>query len=316
VKGTQQYEQEEKEIHGMSTTPDPQKKEQPDTSLVQNLQNDEELIHIGLQDRLNTISMGGPLPEQPDPTLFRHVLDIGCGTGGWAIEVARMYPAMSLVGIDIDRRKINYAREYVKDHHLADQVEFKIMDALLMLEFPNNYFDLVNLRFSSNFLRTWDWPKMLNEILKVTRTGGIVQITEKDIVHKSNSQVLMESNNMKLCAFYRAGYLFAQETTGLTGHLARLLELHGFQNVQTRPHTLEFRAGTPEGQVFCENSAYAMRTIVPFFQKWGCAGDDIDALREKALEDMQQSDFYIAWNLLSAWGTKPSSRVRRPQQLH
>lgn len=34
-----------------------------------------------------TKAMGGALPEQADPTLFRRVLDIGCGTGGWLIEV-------------------------------------------------------------------------------------------------------------------------------------------------------------------------------------------------------------------------------------
>jgi tRNA G46 methylase TrmB len=60
-----------------------------------------ELARLKIQDRMITTSMGGVLPEQENPTLFHRVLDIGCGTGGWLIEAAKVYPSMlRLVGID------------------------------------------------------------------------------------------------------------------------------------------------------------------------------------------------------------------------
>src|SRR6516162_8002618 len=89
---------------------DPQKKEQPSTYFVQDRQNEEELLRLTIQDQMITSLMGGVLLEQPDPTLFHHVLDVGCGIGRWAIEAALAYPTMSVFGIDISARMIDYAR--------------------------------------------------------------------------------------------------------------------------------------------------------------------------------------------------------------
>lgn len=30
---------------------------------------------------------------------------------------------------------------------------------------------------------------------------------------------------------------------------------------------------------------------------------DYDAIYQQALKEMQQSDFYVTWNFLTAWGT-------------
>ncbi len=40
----------------------------------------------------------------------------------------------------------------------------------------------------------------------------------------------------------------------------------------------------------------------PFLQKWGCLSQDYDAICRQALEEMQQSDFHVIWNLLTVWG--------------
>jgi len=73
-------------------------KEQPSTYFVQDRQIKEELLRLTSQDQILNAAMGGILPEQLDPTIFHRVLDVGCGTGGWAIASAQRYPTMSLVG--------------------------------------------------------------------------------------------------------------------------------------------------------------------------------------------------------------------------
>jgi ubiquinone/menaquinone biosynthesis C-methylase UbiE len=86
------------------------RREHPSTYFVQDRSNKEDLVRLLMQDHLMTASMGGVLPEQPDPTSFRRVLDVGCGTGGWLIEAAATFPTMRrLVGVDTGGKLLDAA---------------------------------------------------------------------------------------------------------------------------------------------------------------------------------------------------------------
>ncbi|MBV9229850.1 MAG: class I SAM-dependent methyltransferase, partial [Chloroflexi bacterium] len=98
-----------------------------------------------IQDQMLTAGMGGVLPEQEDLSKIRRVLDVGCGTGCWLIEMAKAYPNLSLlIGVDVSKRMIEYAHAQAEAEGVSDRVSFHVMDALLVLEFPDQYFDLVN----------------------------------------------------------------------------------------------------------------------------------------------------------------------------
>jgi ubiquinone/menaquinone biosynthesis C-methylase UbiE len=289
----------------VSTSSEPPKEEHPSTYFVQDRQNEQELARLTVQDRMITSLMGGVLPEQDDPSRLRRVLDVGCGSGSWVIETAQAYPEMMLFGIDISQRMVHHAREQATIYHVAERVEFHVMDALRMLEFPHTYFDLVNLRFGVSFMRTWDWPKMLDEMLRVTRPGGVIRLTDNEIVHQSNSLAVTHFFEMIRCAMFRAGHLFEEENTGLTGHLADLLNQHGCQQIQTKAYALEFQGGTPDGEAYYKDAAHAGRTLRPFVEKWGCMSSDYDAIYQQALNDIQQSQFHNIWHFLTAWGIRP-----------
>lgn len=64
-------------------------REQPGTYFVQDRSDKKELIRLHIQDQLVTASTGGVLPEQPDPTIFERVLDVGCGIGSWLIAIRK-----------------------------------------------------------------------------------------------------------------------------------------------------------------------------------------------------------------------------------
>lgn len=71
-------------------------------NIVQDRSNVEEMKRLLVLDQLLTTGMGSVLPEQADLTIFRRVLDVGCGAGGWLREVAKTYPSISLLlGVDI-----------------------------------------------------------------------------------------------------------------------------------------------------------------------------------------------------------------------
>lgn len=289
----------------MSSPTNP-RREHPSTYFVQDRSNEEELTRLHIQDQMITQGMGGVLPEQPDPAIFQRVLDVGCGTGGWLIETAKIYPAISLlVGVDVSSRMLEYARAQAEAQQVSDRVQFRAMDALRMLEFPPDFFDLVNQRIGASYLRTSDWPKLLAEYQRVTRPGRVIRVTEGKIVFESNSPALTRLSEMVLDALYRAGHLFTPDRNGVTSELARLLRQYGLQNVQTRAYELEYRAGTAEGQLFYEDMSRVFRTVVPFLRKWIRVPDDYETIYQQALSEMQQPDFVATWGLLTAWGIKP-----------
>jgi ubiquinone/menaquinone biosynthesis C-methylase UbiE len=290
----------------MQNSQDKLKKEQPSTYYAQDRQNEEELVRLTVQGKVITEAMEGLLSEQPDPDLFRRVLDVGCGPGEWVIAAAKMYPTMSLTGIDISQRMIEYAREQAAQQHVTDDVEFHVMDALRTLEFPASYFDLVNLRCAQGFMHTWDWPKMISELLRVCSPGGIVRVTNAEAGGSTNSSALAQFFELFQSSLFQAGNFFEQAPNGLTAHLAPLLKQHGCQRVQTKSYSVVYRAGTPEGEAYIEDMKRSFRTLRPFTQKWHSTikNHDYDAICQQALNEMQQGNFYSTWNLLTAWGTK------------
>jgi ubiquinone/menaquinone biosynthesis C-methylase UbiE len=290
-------------------------KEFASSYFVQDRGNLEEMRRLELQDTMLNTGMGGVLPERADLSSVRHVLDVGCGTGNWLLELARQYPTIEkLVGADISNKMIAYAREKAKAEGLDGRVEFLTMDALRILESPPSSFDLVNQRLGVSWLRTWDWAKLLSEYQRVARPKGIIRITE-GVGAESNSPALTRLNKIVIATFYRSGHLFVEGADGITGHLVPLLTQHQIQDVKSRVHTLVYRAGTEAGQYFYEDMVRAFRVALPFFQKWTRVPDDYDAICEQAKIEMQQSDFEAKVTLTTAWGMRSDGGVPR-MQLH
>ena len=59
-----------------------------------------EMARLINQERLLTRVMGGVFPEHFDLSHVSHILDIGCGPGGWVLDVAFAHSQINVVGID------------------------------------------------------------------------------------------------------------------------------------------------------------------------------------------------------------------------
>lgn len=276
------------------------------TYFVQDRRNQTERDRLHVQDAFITAGMGGVLPEQPDPSRFQRVLDVGCGTGGWLIEMAKTCPQIALlIGVDISRTMVNDARGQAEASQVNDRVEFHTMDALRMLEFPDHFFNLVNQRAGASYLRKWDWLKLLQEYRRVSRPGGVIRVTEFDITPRSTSPALTQLCELLVTALFQAGHLFAPESQGMTRELARLLDQHGVRQVQTRTWTLDYRVGTPQWQGMVEDVRIGFRTLLPFLRTWAQVPGHYEDIYQQALAEMQQPDFAATGSLLTAWGTAP-----------
>ena len=68
------------------------------------------------------------MPDQADTGRFRRILDVGSGSGSWAIETAQAHPEMAVFGIDISQRMVHHAREQAAIYGVGDRVEFHVAE--------------------------------------------------------------------------------------------------------------------------------------------------------------------------------------------
>jgi ubiquinone/menaquinone biosynthesis C-methylase UbiE len=281
------------------------KPELPSTYIMQDRSNKQELIRLDQQDHMMTKLVGGLLPEREDPGSLQSVLDVGCGSGRWLTDLAKAYPGISiLVGIDISEHMIKHARGQAKDAQVNDRVKFQVDDALSKLAFPANSFDLVHQRLGISFVRTWEWPKLLSEYLRVCKPGGIIHISETSLLPETNSPALQRLAELLIEAMYRAGHFFTQEGEGVTRHLGSIMSQYGIAQVQTKDYTLVYHNCPETQQAYVENVQRIFQMSLPFLRKWIKLPSDYQEIYRQMVVETQRPDFVATQMLTTAWGIK------------
>ncbi|KAM0637125.1 hypothetical protein ACHAQF_009046 [Verticillium nonalfalfae] len=110
-----------------------------------------------------TLLLGDKLYEAPidEP---KRVLDVGTGTGIWAIDVADAHPAAEVTGFDISP---------IQPFWVPPNCKFHIDDAQLEWTYPPASFDLIHIRALYGSIA--DWPKLYGEAFKALKPGGYLE---------------------------------------------------------------------------------------------------------------------------------------------
>ena len=269
-----------------------------------------ETARLILQDRLVTRGLGGPFPAHLDLSAIQAVLDLACGPAGWALNVAFQFPAIQVVGMDIDRVMIDYAQAQAEVQGLSN-ARFQVMDLLEPLDFPAGSFDLVNERFLSGVLPKAAWPALIEECRRVLRPGGVFCLAEGDAWSIVSSPALLRYSGLVIQAMFKAGLSFASEGTsfGLSPLLPRFLQRAGFGDIRSTPHMLDFSQGTEAWEGYYQNFTVACELLLPFIVKMGIASQrELEQLNELLRVEMKSDDFYALWYFLVVTGRKPEKR--------
>jgi len=229
-----------------------------------------EMARLMDQDLLLTKAMGELLPGQVNPSKIHSILDIACGPGGWALEVAFQYPEIEVMGIDISQAMIEYARMRARTQHLSN-AGFLVMNALAPLDFPDDSFDLVNARFLSGFMPPAAWPKLVRECMRITRSGGAIRFTELNDFGMTTSPAFEKLNSMALRAYQVMGRSFSPEEHhwGVFPRLRRMLREAGFQHIQLKAHVFDFSKGSEGYNGGYQDFKIALKLGQPFLVKTG-----------------------------------------------
>lgn len=100
------------------------------------------------------------------------VLDVGCGVGGPAREIAR-FSDVEVVGINNNEYQVGRAQKHTKTAGLQNQVTFVKGDFMKLVEqFGENSFDAVYAIEAT--VHAPSWEGVYGQIEKILKPGGIV----------------------------------------------------------------------------------------------------------------------------------------------
>ena len=104
-----------------------------------------------------------PLSKSFNP----RVVDIGCGTGVWAITFATEHPESHVLGIDIT---------LPQPKSVPQNCSFTVADAEGDWSFATEPFDFIYGRMLVNSIR--DWPRFLKRCLRHLKPGGWLELND------------------------------------------------------------------------------------------------------------------------------------------
>ncbi len=275
----------------------------PRSTYVVDSENAAEVARLSRQDRYITGLMGGLFPEQADLSSIHDVVDLACGPGGWATEVATTFPVMQVTGVDISPLMVAYAQANAAEKGVSN-VHFREMDVLQPFDFPDNSFDLVNARMIFGFMPPAAWPKFLRECVRVTRPGGIIRLTECENC-LTNSAACEQLGRLIATALKKVGQSFSPDGYhfGILPMLGALLRDVGCENIRRLSHCSDFSAGMKDHIEAFQDLMVGYRLAQPFVLRMGVATQqEIERLYQKAIEELQASSFCGIGFYLTVWG--------------
>lgn len=267
-----------------------------------------EMARLMNQQRLLEQEFGELFPDSIDIARVKSVLDIACGPGGWALDMAFEYPKISFTGIDISKPVIDYANAQAFTRGM-NNATYRVMDATKTLNFPDNAFDFVNGRLLLGFMSPGAWPRLLSECQRVLRPGGYVCMTECE-TGQSNSAAFEALMRLSSRALFRAGQSFSPDGyhVGIIPLLGKLVQDAGFQSIHTTAHPVDFSAGTRGHAGFYDDMLALLQLIQPFLLKWEVSTkEEVEQLYQQAMADILLPNFRTVWFYLTVSGQKADS---------
>ncbi|KAL7273528.1 hypothetical protein RUND412_003608 [Rhizina undulata] len=123
-----------------------------------------ELFHHTCMLAIEGNVLAAPVGKDWNP---RRILDLGTGSGMWAIEAADQFPEAEIMGVDLSP---------IQPRWVPPNVSFVVDDIEEPWPYEDNSYDLIHIRHMAGHLE--DWPRLYRQALKALKPGGWIEVQE------------------------------------------------------------------------------------------------------------------------------------------
>ncbi|KAJ9155342.1 Methyltransferase domain-containing protein [Pleurostoma richardsiae] len=262
---------------------------------------------LDIQHHVLTLSAGGKLYHAPLPDNMQDVLDIGTGTGIWAIDFADSHPDTQVVGTDISP---------IQPTWVPPNLKFEIEDCTQEWTFPPNKFDFIQLRWLIGSVK--DWTALFREAYKCCKPGGYVESNEGNPVIETDDGDLDPTSAMgQWSSFFvegerRMGQSFSIVTQGVQ---RKAMEEAGFVDVHEEEHKIPIGSWPKDkrlkevgqfSQLLLERDADGIiNYLAGVIQGW--SKEEISVYIAYFRRQMRSQTHHAYYRQKIVWGRKPTA---------
>lgn len=227
-------------------------------------ENEAEVARLLLLHRRLSEVIGNVLPPSLDLSQVHRVLDVGCGIGAWAYDMAWRHPDIQVVGIDKSPFLIDQAQKHIFGN--ISNVTYIVQD-MHQLEgemFAPGSFDLIHMRFMVGDVSVQTFPPLIRSLAQLCRQGGFFAWTEVELP-LTTSAAYQRLCELVLHGLQASGRAFAPgNSLGITARMGRWLRENGYRVVQDQAYAIEVSAGTKGHEMFARQAYVFSNQVLPF----------------------------------------------------
>ncbi|KAG8530556.1 uncharacterized protein KY384_005059 [Bacidia gigantensis] len=269
------------------------------------LPNDEqEQERMDLQYHAFRLGMGDKLYQAPIGADAKAILDIGTGTGIWAIDCADVHPEAEIVGTDLSP---------IQPQWVPPNVKFEVDDCEQPWTFAENRFDLIHTRILMGSIRNWEG--LMEQAFKHNKPGGWVELQEMTVMVGTDDNSIPENAYIKRWCDNQEEAVSKIGMSLLMGSekLREAVEKAGYTNITVREFKIPI--GTwPMDPKMRETGAFQLVAMLDGIQGlmmalWtrflGWSEQEIEVFAAEARKEWRSRKVHSYWPLHCIYAQKP-----------
>ncbi|EXJ82332.1 hypothetical protein A1O3_06145 [Capronia epimyces CBS 606.96] len=149
------------------------------------------------------------------------VLDVGTGTGIWAIKMADLHPTCLVTGVDISE---------IQPVWVPPNLGFELFDVESPWTWSHPYTFIFARQLGGSIV---NWSGLVRQCYGNLEPGGWVEIQQLDLEHYAEGPLAPQAGSRvrELCDLLSLALFSFRRRLGVAGHVEDLLRRHGFQNI-------------------------------------------------------------------------------------
>ncbi|KAI4227821.1 MAG: hypothetical protein L6R36_002115 [Xanthoria steineri] len=230
-------------------------------------------LKILLQDKLLRCPVRNP----------GRVLDVGTGTGIWAIEYGDDHPDTEILGTDLSP---------IQPSWVPPNVKFEVDDSEEPWTFREK-FDVIHARYLATAIA--DWPKLVSQAFQFTKPGGYSEFQDYDLVYYSEDGTLTDDLAIQkwITILLQAARDFGRDPCP-GPRLAGLMRDAGFQNVEEEKYKIPIGPWPKDKHLGHGLEAFTLRL---FTQVLGWKSEEVHVLLANVRKDLRNPKIHAQFDL-------------------